>query len=771
MRFFVIKYKITDERDTEETIVKGKRRINLASIWIIVIFTVIAVTLLGFFVLVYSSILNREMTGALREEVSILSDNADHQIMEALRSEPARRLSARDGFAEAVRSISEKGGADSARIRAMAGWCAAVSAAVTSCDRVVMYFPGEQTAVGSDGAHFLNDKKYTVQESVYAFLTDLDPESPLWLRQLFTENGEEVPYIVYAGPMPGIFPGIRTPMIMTAVREDKLHTLFRRSLRTLTETDMVFLADTQGVIRSAEDVSLVGTTLPIAQPSGGACRLQDGREVMLAESSSGAGGFVYVLARPASGWLRDHSETFSILAVVCLVLLGAGLVAVLWVLMAHYSRPMRRLIGHFAIPENTAEGKSLVASPIEHFSRIETALRDMSDTTEKQTQFLEQNHEVLRSAWLDCLMSGEAHYTGPMPQLGIDLPYPYFQVVMLSDTPAPAVEEAVLACFPEGFKTAAFTTRQKERVFLINHGADKDAVPRILEQASEVLDEKNIPLIFGVGILAETENRVQVSYRCARRALSGRYFGDSGRVFVFEAKDTPGNDQAMSEMISRLFSLSDLIRRQAADEVNEEIDAVITRLKEDPPYLNIMRGVMLTAAMLLCKIVYDMKGVPEDVFGCDLMNTYYHIEDIGAFSTRLKEDSMTLIAYLSRESSESNQSVVRYAMLHIRNTPPAELSTQSIADALSISTGHLSRVFHQETGKKLVDYLQEVRMEHAARLIRETRMTNEQVCETIGYSRLQYFNAKFREYYGMSLNDYRRRCRAEQDAPADDPRP
>ena len=128
---------------------------------------------------------------------------------------------------------------------------------------------------------------------------------------------------------------------------------------------------------------------------------------------------------------------------------------------------------------------------------------------------------------------------------------------------------------------------------------------------------------------------------------------------------------------------------------------------------------------------------------------------------------MTLMAYLSSESSESNRSVVQYAVLHIRNTPPAELSIQSIADALSISTGHLRRVFHQETGKILGAYLQEVRMEHAARLIRESEMTNEQICEAVGYSRLQYFNTKFREYWGVSLNEYRRRCRTGQDAPAE----
>ena len=40
---------------------------------------------------------------------------------------------------------------------------------------------------------------------------------------------------------------------------------------------------------------------------------------------------------------------------------------------------------------------------------------------------------------------------------------------------------------------AAFTSREKERVLLVNHDAPPDAVPRILRQAGEKLDEENIP--------------------------------------------------------------------------------------------------------------------------------------------------------------------------------------------------------------------------------------------------------------------------------------
>ena len=753
-------------KDTEETHVSGKRTVNLASIWIIVIFTVIAVTLVAIFVLVYSSVLNRELYSTLREEATVLSDNAGFQIMEPLRSEPARRLAGKEGLADMVQGISRKGEADSLEIQALSNWSAAVCAAISPCDKVDLFFPDIKMAVGSDGVHFLDDKKYTVRESSYAFLNGIEAESTVWLRRGFTESGEEVPYIVYVRPLPGIFPEGKTPMIVSAVKEERLHALLRGSLRTLGEDDMIFLSDSQGVIWSAADETLVGTYLPIARLNNQPCRLQNGQEVLLAESAGGDGGFMYVLAHPNKGWLRNYSSMFSTWVIVCMALLAFGMIAVLWVLMTHYSRPMRRLIRHYAIPEGGEESAGVLSSPVEHFSRIETALKDMTQYKSEQARFLQQNRPVLRSAWLNCLITGEAHYTGPMPQLGIDFPYPFFQAAMLSAQPDPETEQLILSCFPEGFRVEAFSSREKERVLLINHNQDKDAVPHILRQVGEKLDERKIPLIFGVGNWVEEESQVPVTFRCARRALSGRYFGDNSRVCVFEPKETPLKaEETMVQLVSRLYTLMNLIQRQAADEATEEIDAIVAKLKENPPYLSMMRSVMLTAAMFLCKLAYDMKSTPEEVFGDDLLNAYYHIEGIGAFSTRLKEDSMTLIAYLSRESSESNRSVVQYAILHIRNANPADLSIQSIADALSISTGHLSRLFHQETGKKLVDYLQETRMEYAARLIRENEMTNEQICEAVGYSRVQYFSTKFKEYYGVTVNEYRRKTRSEAGTP------
>ena len=750
----------------EDGAVSGRRSVNVVSMWIVVIFSVIAVTLVAMLLLVYSSILNRELRYALREQITVLADNADLQVMEPIRTEAIRCLTAKEGFAQVMQAVCAREEADSSQIRRLAGWCAEVNAAISQSSRLDIYFPGQEMVVGSEGVRFLEDKKYAVQASDSAFLTALDPGESAWLRRVLRENGEDVPCVVYVRPCPGIFPADRTPMVVTTVQEEKLHALLQKSLRTLDAGDQIFLADFDGVVWSARDQSFIGTQLPASEPSLQAVRLQNGERALVVESGDATGQFTYALAHPDGDWLRSYNSAVSLWVALCVALLVLGMGGVLWVLMTNYARPMRRLMRHFAIPEPESES-SLISSPSEHFSQIETALQDMNELRREREQFLAQSRPALRAAWLNCLISGEARYTGPMPQLGIDFPHPCFQAVLLAARPSEEQERLILDSFPAAsFVVAAFDSREKERVYLVNHDRpDEGAVPALLQKAGERLAAAGASLTFGVGILAAAPDMIPASFRCARRALSSRYFDQKSTVCVFDPSLTHAKSED-AQLIVQMYNLTGLIRRQSVEEVDKAVDGIVAQLKESVPSLSFMRSIMLLAAAFLCKSAYDMKDDPEAVYGGDLMDVYYHIEGIDEFSSRLKKDSRALNACFSRESSESNRSLVQYAVHSIQGMPPAELSLQSIADALSISTGHLSRVFHQETGKKLADYLQEVRMEHAARLLSQGELSNEQICERIGYSRLQYFSAKFKEYYGLTLNEYRRqraaRPRAEE---------
>ena len=736
---------------------------NIASLWIVVIFSVIAITLVALFGLIHHSIQQEELHYTLREQVSVLSDHADQQVLSTMENQVLRRLATLDASSQYITAFSQGVSPDTENIRTLMRYCTELTAAIDQADRIEIYFPAQSLIIGSQGVRFLADKKYTVQESGYSYLRSLDTAKTTWMRQEIMIEGTATPFILCIRPYAGVFPQGTQPLLLVYSKEENFHASLRQALRTLESSDAILLTRADGSVFSSSLPELVGTTLPPLESPYEVARLANGQEVLYAEKSSGIGDWYYVLAHPGADRFTGYDTIFSIWGGICIALILAGLILVLRVMIKHYSAPMQRLLSNLSIPE-TGKGKNRLPSPIDHFLQIETALSDMSKMQKEQEAFLAENKPLLRNTWLDCFIHGEASYLGPQPQLDLCFPYPCFQIAVTSENTTPDENALILSAFdPQQWMVAVFETRQKETVFLFNHAFDETALPRMLESLMPRLDQLGSQLAFGVGILAATDELVPPSFRCARRALSAHYFEKNQRVAVYDPKKNPSDSgDTLPMVINQLNELTGLIRHQSEKEVQQTIDSIVNQLKESNPNPNMMRSIALLAAAFFSKVVYDMRGVPETVYGGKLMDIYYHIDGISEFSLRLKEDSELLGKFLAQENSVGNRSVVQYAIHHIRNAPPSELSIQSIADALSISTGHLSRMFHQETGRKLVDYLQEVRMEHAARLLQEGVMTNEEICERIGYSRLQYFSSKFKEHYGLTLNEYRRKCQFEQ---------
>lgn len=740
----------------------GKRRVNVVSVWVIVIFTVVAVTLVLMLNLVYGYIAREELRHNLREQAEVLSDNGDAQLLDLIENQMLQRLAGKTGVTALVRRLAEAEMPSTADIRALAAALTETAAAFQQADRMELYFPRQQLVVGSAGVRFLDAKKYAVSASSYEELTALYPADFKWVRRtLRGDQGEQAPYLTFLRLYPGVFSQQAQPLLMVSISEARFHEQLRSVLRTITPADQVLLLGRDGTVFSAEDTALVGAALPAGDSSLTVVTLPGGKQARLAESPSAYGDWRYVIAR--EGAEMGYGGLLSLWAVLIVALLMAGLAMVLWIMMKHYAQPMQRLMRTLDIPPAPQDSGRL-SSPSRDFLQIESAIADISEAWQEQDAFLSQSGPLLRNSWLNLFIRGQTHYAAPLEQLGIHFPHPYFQAAVASAAPGEAELSCILAAFPKkDWEIACFETPEKETVLLFNHGFSEDALPARLQSVCPALDAMGSALVLGVGVLARQEDVTAASFRCARRALTDRYFGQRQRICVFQPQQFhQDSGQAMAQVLSQLSGLLGRVRSQSAEETNREIEAIVAQLKQEAPYLNAMRSIMLLSAMFLSKAVYDMKRTPEDFFGENLMDAYYHLESIGDYEARMKADVGRLAQYWAQESSTSNRSLVQYAIHYIRSTPPAQLSIQSIADSLSISTGHLSRMFHQETGKKLVDYLQEVRMEHACRLLREGKLSNEEICRQVGYSRVQYFAAKFKERWGLTLNEYRRQAQAER---------
>ncbi|WP_168735368.1 response regulator transcription factor [Cohnella fermenti] len=94
---------------------------------------------------------------------------------------------------------------------------------------------------------------------------------------------------------------------------------------------------------------------------------------------------------------------------------------------------------------------------------------------------------------------------------------------------------------------------------------------------------------------------------------------------------------------------------------------------------------------------------------------------------------------------------VHYIHEHYRN----DLTLAEVADVVGLYPTYLSEQFKQHMGVKFVDYVIQVRMDRAKKLLRETNKPSFEICEKVGYATPAHFTKVFKSKVGCTPLEYR----------------
>lgn len=89
---------------------------------------------------------------------------------------------------------------------------------------------------------------------------------------------------------------------------------------------------------------------------------------------------------------------------------------------------------------------------------------------------------------------------------------------------------------------------------------------------------------------------------------------------------------------------------------------------------------------------------------------------------------------------------VSYINIHFRENP----TLSDVAANLGITPNYLSEQFHEITGKRYKEYLNDVRLMYAKKLLASSNLSVTEICFTSGFSSLSNFLRVFKTKYGMS---------------------
>ncbi len=106
------------------------------------------------------------------------------------------------------------------------------------------------------------------------------------------------------------------------------------------------------------------------------------------------------------------------------------------------------------------------------------------------------------------------------------------------------------------------------------------------------------------------------------------------------------------------------------------------------------------------------------------------------------------------KTTKSNmERVVQY----IRANYSSELRLEQLAGIFGYNSAYLGKVFHRYTGENFNNYLDEIRITEAKRLLACEGYKVYEVAEMVGYTNINYFHNKFKKYVGMSPLSYKKK--------------
>ncbi|MCL1949842.1 MAG: response regulator [Turicibacter sp.] len=305
-----------------------------------------------------------------------------------------------------------------------------------------------------------------------------------------------------------------------------------------------------------------------------------------------------------------------------------------------------------------------------------------------------------------------------------------------------------------------YVYREDKYFIWIHHGLKQGvAVPlkKIIEDFSKQENIlKGIQITIGTSLFVDTSPYLFNQVVQARQALNERIILGCNQVINFSEIKT--STVSMKQLLGQTYDeFKKAIEfqnkfgvRAALEDLKKNVHRTFNLSASDIGVLiDVSKEIYLQSVKTLLLISPEFEE--EFLAQYQKVEQLYQLEEITSHITETIFHSFSKLLYLV-EQQESRP--VMEAKNFINQHYHDSLTLDFVSEQVGYSSSHISHLF-KKTGLTFSEYLQQVRLEHAKKHLRETRMTVAAICESVGYLDLKHFNKNFKATTGMTPKAYR----------------
>ncbi|BFT70778.1 AraC family transcriptional regulator [Paenibacillus sp. P36] len=312
-----------------------------------------------------------------------------------------------------------------------------------------------------------------------------------------------------------------------------------------------------------------------------------------------------------------------------------------------------------------------------------------------------------------------------------------------------------------------FSTKDNE--FVIIFGEEygyEDKMTPIFEGIEQLLiGFEGISLSIGIGncVSVKTAN---LSYRCACNAVSYKFYtGNNSIIHINDIIDSNTIDK-MSDLNhnARLNELQKflLVEIKLGESMKtmalfEEYYALLSKVNQfSQEYI---RGRFLELVIDAHREICETEDEVEEVNATYMISLQAIMrgESISAIKPHASKMLICIADYYSAKYNKKHNNLVERIKRYVNRNFKENISLAEIASEVFMSPTYICAVFKRETGQTINEYIIEMKMNDAKKMLASTKMKIMDISEDLGYENSQYFSYSFKKYLGETPQQYRNR--------------
>ncbi|WP_218970283.1 helix-turn-helix domain-containing protein [Neobacillus novalis] len=296
----------------------------------------------------------------------------------------------------------------------------------------------------------------------------------------------------------------------------------------------------------------------------------------------------------------------------------------------------------------------------------------------------------------------------------------------------------------------------------INDSHHPNKLKKFLDQLVENFQiYLKLPIYIGVGDPKESITEIHKSYLEAQHVLDEQYYHQENNFFFHKKENDPVEKQILHD--KELAILEDEI---ISHMYNKQYDSALDKLESWLSYLEEKtfyhkEQVNLKAFTLIVEMQKFVQGntLTKIEWEVDLINWIEQMPSMRTFddmSSILKKIFQNVFDILTAEKSIHR--TVQRAQTIIEERYNGNLSLESVANEVFVSSAYLSSLFKQELGVNFLDYLHQYRISQAKVLLTKNYKVYE-VANKIGYNDERHFSSTFKKWTGITPSQFQKKTK------------